>query len=755
MRPFQLPEFYLPYPARVNPHVDGGRDHAKRWAYRMGILGSGIWTEEEYDAHDYALLSAYTHPDSPAPVLDTVTDWYVWVFFFDDHFLEQFKRTRDLDGAQVYLDRLAKFMPGEGDAPVPEPEGPVERGLQDLWARTVPAMSPAWRTRFAAATRALLDESLWELANINTARIANPIEYVEMRRRVGGAPWSAGLVEYATGAELPARVAGSRAVRVLTDTFADAVHLRNDLFSYEREVREEGELSNAVLVFEDFLGYDTQRAADAVNDLLSSRLYQFDNTAVTELPPLAAEHGLSPAEWGRVLTYVKGLQDWQAGGHEWHMRSSRYMNEKGFDQSPAGLGTQTARVLPSPQGLGLGRFTAFTHVPFQHVGPTRLPDFRMPYRLRLSPHLGAARRQNDEWSARMGVFSEGIWTARYGSAIDLPLAAAGMAPDGTLEEISLSSNWLTWGTYGDDYFPRVYGATRNVAAAKAAVARMAGFMPLDLGATAAPANALERTLADLWRRTAAGLSERGRRDARAAVMEMVESWPWELANQFQHRVPDPVDYVEMRRRTFGADLTMSLSRISRENELPPELFETRTMHSLRNAAGDYLCFANDVFSYQKEIEFEGELHNLVLVVQKFLGVTREESVRLVNELMTARLGQFEHLAATELPVLADRLALDEPARAALAAYLDRLRDWMAGVLHWHRETPRYRESELRPALRLHVPTGLGTSAARLGTRTVPAPAPPSATASPGAGRPGVPPWSAPRGLGTSAVRFGR
>jgi germacradienol/geosmin synthase len=712
MQPFQLPEFYLPYPARLNPHVAAARAHSKEWAYEMGILGSGIWTEEQYDAHDYALLSAYTHPDSLGPILETVNDWYVWVFFFDDHFLEQFKRTRDLAGAQVYLDRLAAFMPVEEGLRIPAPTNPVERGLEDLWRRTIPAMSPAWRVRFANVTRALLDESLWELANINTGRIANPIEYVEMRRRVGGAPWSAGLIEYAIGAELPARVARSRPIRVLTDTFADAVHLRNDLFSYEREVRDEGELGNAVLVFENFLGYDTQRAANAVNDLLSSRLYQFDNTAVTELPTLFAEQALSAAESGRVLTYVKGLQDWQAGGHEWHMRSSRYMNKKTLRYSPTGLGTQGALILPAPRNLGFDRFKSFTHIPFQRVGPTPLSDFYMPYRLRLSPHLDIARRQNDEWSARMGIFAEGVWTRRYSWAIDLPLAAAGMDPDGTPEEIYLSTNWLGWGTYGDDYFPKVYGDTRNVAAAKVAVARMAEFMPLDLGATSAPANALERSLADLWRRTAVSLSERGRRAARTAVMCMLESWPWELTNQLQHRIPDPVDYVEMRRGTFGAEMTMSLARITREQELPPEFFDSRTMRSIHNAASDYLAFANDILSYQKEIEFQGELNNLVLVTQKFLGVTRDESVRLVSDLMTARIHQFEHLIATELPVLVDRFALDESARAALTAYLDEIRDWLAGVLHWHQETVRYRESELRPALRLHIPTGIGTAMAR-------------------------------------------
>ena len=42
---------------------------------------------------------------------------------------------------------------------------------------------------------------------------------------------------------------------------------------------------------------------------------------------------------------------------------------------------------------------------------------------------------------------------------------------------------------------------------------------------------------------------------------MTESWLWELANQIQNRIPDPVDYVEMRRKTFGSDLTMSLSRL--------------------------------------------------------------------------------------------------------------------------------------------------------------------------------------------------
>nr|WP_237702830.1 MULTISPECIES: hypothetical protein [Protofrankia] len=332
MQPFTLPEFYVPYPARLSPHLDIAREHSRAWARTMEMIdppegGTTIWTERDLDAHDYALLCAYTHPDATAERLNLVTDWYVWVFYFDDHFLELYKRTHDMAGARAYLDRLPAFMPVDGEI-TEEPTNPVERGLADLWTRTVPARSADWRARFAVSTRNLLDESLWELANINAGRLANPIEYVEMRRKVGGAPWSANLVEHAADAEVPAAVAATRPLRVLRDTFADAVHLRNDLFSYEREVTEEGELSNGVLVVERFLDIGTQQAADAVNDLLTSRLHQFEHTAVVELPAVLDEYGIDPAGRLATLAYAKGLQDWQSGGHEWHLRSSRYMNRE-------------------------------------------------------------------------------------------------------------------------------------------------------------------------------------------------------------------------------------------------------------------------------------------------------------------------------------------------------------------------------------------------------------------------------------------
>ncbi len=727
MAPFDLPEFYVPWPARLNPHLEEARERSKAWAREMGMIdvprhGTVIWTEDDFDSHDYALLCAYTHPDATASTLNLVTDWYVWVFYFDDHFLESYKRTGDMAGAREHLDRLPAFMPADGVV-TDTATNPVEWGLADLWARTVPARSADWRTRFAASTSNLLNASLWELSNINDDRVANPVEYIEMRRKVGGAPWSANLVEHAAGAEVPAKIAATRPMQVLRDTFADGIHLRNDIFSYQREIEEEGEINNGVLVVERFLDCGTQQAADLVNDLLTSRLHQFEYTAVTELPGLFVEHGLGPVSEASVAAYVKGLQDWQSGGHEWHMRASRYMN-RGSPATqpvlggPTGLGTSAARVVPSLISTAPQRLRSFSHVPFQPVGPLARPRFYMPFSTAFSPHLDISRRHTVEWAREMGILDPvpGIWDQHKLEAFDFAVASAGIHPDATPDQLDLETDWLTWGTYGDDYYPAVFA--RDLAAAKACNERLAEFMPVESNETPTPVTALERGLADLWSRSTGPMSLPARRAFRAAVEEMIDSWLWELANHAQNHIPDPIDYIETRRKTFGANMTMSLNRLATGAVLPPEIYHTGPLRSLENSAVDYLCLLNDVVSYQKEIQYEGELHNGVLVVENFLGCGRERALEVVNDLMTARMRQFEHVAETELPALADAFHLDLGGRAGLAGYVTELRNWIAGVFTWHVRTARYFESELRYNMARLQPsghsTGLGTAAARLG-----------------------------------------
>jgi germacradienol/geosmin synthase len=708
-QPFELPDFYVPYPARLSPHVEYARAESTRWAREFGMLeGSDVWTEKDLLAHDYALLCGYTHPDTTPEMLTLITEWYVWVFFFDDHFLAQHKTSGDRASAQAYLTRLCAFMePGHGL----EPTNPCEAGLVDLWNRTAPYRGADWVRRFTENSKRAIMASMWELDNITAQRIANPVEYVEMRRRVGGAPWSANLVEHAANAEVPAAVSGTRPMRVLSDTFSDAIHLRNDIFSYQREVEQEGELDNGVLVFQTFLDVGPQEAADRLNDLLTSRLQQFEHTTLVEVPALVAESGLDPVSSAQIAAYVKGLQDWQSGGHEWHMRSSRYMNKGGTTRSQSPWILPPASVFTVP-GLGNAAFNVkhltdrmrtFAHVPFQKVGPSIVPNLNPPFPLHVSPHVQEVREHNIGWTERMGMLGEQspsspggtVWTAEKIADYDFSVCSSSIDPDGTLDELFVSVDWLAWGTYGDDYYPVVFGNSRNRADARAQTERFKLFMPTQDGAaTPDPRNALERGLADVWCRTTREMPEDSRGYLRRTVEDMTESWLWELDNTALNKVPDPVDYLEMRRKTFGADLTACLANIAQGGAVPPELATHEAIASLENSAADYACMINDVYSYQKEIEFEGEVHNLLLVVQTFFDCSYQDSVRIVEDLMAHRLEQFQRAAEVELPQLYEDYGLSKEARAALDGRAAQLRDWIVGILHWHRNTRRYREQDL-------------------------------------------------------------
>lgn len=705
MKPFTLPDFYLPHPARLNPHLEYAREHSMAWARRMGILdepapgGGLVWDAERLERMRMPLLCAYTHPDCDADALTLITEWYIWVFFFDDDFLAKFKNTRDRAAAVRYLDRLELFMAESGGAAA-EPGNPAEAGLADCWARTVGAMSRGWRRRMALSTHNLMVESLWELDNIARDRVANPIEYIEMRRRVGGAPWSANLVEYAT-AEVPARFAGERALRTLCDAFADAVHLRNDLFSYEREVRVEGENANAVLVLEQFLGLATQAAANLVNDLITSRLAQFEDTAEVDVPQLLTERAAGPAERQAVARYILGLQDWQAGGHEWHLRSSRYMNS-GIDSKPTGLGTAAARLLP-----GLRVRVNQHNPPPRPSGPLPVTGLSMPYAATTSPHLAAARAALGDWVAEMGMLNPLVgWTPRSLADADFAGLAALVYPEADAAALTVRARWCAWGFHVGDLTTRVWRT--DPAAGRVQLRRLAA-VPGNV--VQAPLTPVERALDDLWRSTA---DPRTRKHLRAALLRLIEAWQWRLDNEIRGRICDPVDYLEMRRVAFGGPLVAVLAGAG---PLGAALDDTSVLRQLENSAFDHAALVNDLYSYTKEIRDDGERHNLVYLTQSFLGCPAESARDIVVDLAQERLCQFRRLEREQLPAFFAAGGLSGEQRRAVLARLHRLRDYVAGNLAWHTTGGRYDDAAAQRNRPRPAPGQFVSTLARITTST--------------------------------------
>lgn len=356
MAPRELPDLYVPFAARLNPHVDTARRHSRAWAEEMGMFaaehGVSVWHESDYDHSDFALFSALTHPDAEAAELDIATDWHVWSWYFDDYFVEVFKRGRDRDGARAFVDRLPAFLPLV-PAVTPPPANVVEHALGDVWQRTGPFLPWEEREQFASGVLGMARSWLWELDNLVHDRVPDPIDYVETRRTTGGAELSTRTARLGLRVSVPAEVLSAPAFQALTDTFTDAVDMINDIMSYRRETEHEGEINNLVTVTERFLGCAPREALDVVNRLLTARVRAFERVLDAGLPALLDEADIGAEGRADVLKYAHGLRDLMAGVAAWSRDTPRYHDSSLWTGRP---GAATAQRPPDfPAGIPLRR----------------------------------------------------------------------------------------------------------------------------------------------------------------------------------------------------------------------------------------------------------------------------------------------------------------------------------------------------------------------------------------------------------------
>ena len=106
MDAYELPELYMPWPARASPDLDAAREHAREWASELGMFepgGPAGWTVEHYDRCDFPLFVALVHADARGEPLNAMTCFYVWSFYFDDVFFRTFTPRADLAGSIVQL----------------------------------------------------------------------------------------------------------------------------------------------------------------------------------------------------------------------------------------------------------------------------------------------------------------------------------------------------------------------------------------------------------------------------------------------------------------------------------------------------------------------------------------------------------------------------------------------------------------------------------------------------------------------------
>ncbi|MFD6876351.1 MULTISPECIES: hypothetical protein [unclassified Streptomyces] len=332
VRTVELPQLWMPYPLRVNPHLPALHAENESWAREMGMLEGPdgpagalpIWTRPKFHAMTVDQLTAWTLPDAPLAGLRLNHRFNVWALAWDDYFATTFKQTGDLAGAVVFTARLHEFLRTEPGARLPEPTNAVERGIADLQGCLFPPRLAHWRREFNQHLVRYVDAGVEELANSLSGRVPHLIDYPSFRRDSFAAHTAPYSVELATGARIPEQIRHSRTVLALLDAFMDFMGLANDIASYEREVHEERDVNNLVLVVGSSLGIGLHEAVPGALNLVNARLRDFEHLRRTDLAQLVQRAGLHRDERAELEVWLGGACGFLSGLHAWYTGAPRY-----------------------------------------------------------------------------------------------------------------------------------------------------------------------------------------------------------------------------------------------------------------------------------------------------------------------------------------------------------------------------------------------------------------------------------------------
>src|SRR6266540_802721 len=190
------PAVFCPLLPKISPHADEVQRYALHWATRHGLLERPR-AQAAFAGAKFANLMARAHPAAGPGDLGLATAWLTAVFALDDlletGLVQDPKRM--LGGVEALLAWLRA-----ADAPlsptVRDVLGrPVSYALADVWRRTAPHVSPAWRERFVEHVREYLNGTVWESGNRAKGRLPAAAEYVGMRRHSAATEMFFDLIE--------------------------------------------------------------------------------------------------------------------------------------------------------------------------------------------------------------------------------------------------------------------------------------------------------------------------------------------------------------------------------------------------------------------------------------------------------------------------------------------------------------------------------------------------------------------------------
>ncbi|MCD0451030.1 hypothetical protein LO762_17765 [Actinocorallia sp. API 0066] len=255
-------------------------------------------------------------------------------------------------------------------------------------------------------------------------------------------------------------------------------------------------------------------------------------------------------------------------------------------------------------------------------------------------------------------------------------------PDVAPARAVLLTEWLLWLFALDDTIDD--GPIRRSATSVDAL-----YEPLALTlrrGTARPgASTLETALADLWARTAPGMSQDWRRRFRDHLAWHRQGCLDEAVARRTGELPAPSRYPAVRRRLHGPFL-LDLLEPALRTEVPDEVLGLRAWQILVDGTADVTAWSNDLVAYTPDAH--SPLNHVAVTARQLDLPPRTAAAVLVHERIWARLEEVGHAARALGPELR-RLRLDPLRARGVARVASALLAAPRAHLDWLHECGRY------------------------------------------------------------------
>jgi hypothetical protein len=312
-----LRDFPFPPSAPAPWSAEAGQ-HTRRWAAATGLVRSAT-SATHFERIDTGRLTGWVHPETLPDRRDTITDWFSWLFIFDDQ-CDEGTAGRD----PALLSGTVRAVEAALDGRCPDDAGPLPAAMADICARIRPQATAAWWQRFSWHAREYLHACLREAANRARGHTPAPAEYPRGRREGGAILPCLDLTEYATSRYLDDHLYWRPGYQTAREAAADIICWTDDLATVAKE-HARGDVHNLVIVLAEHHSLTWAQATTQASGMLERRITDY----------LTAEQALLQSEPPQALeTSLRGLRHWMRGHLDWGMETARY---KEVSHSPGNL----------------------------------------------------------------------------------------------------------------------------------------------------------------------------------------------------------------------------------------------------------------------------------------------------------------------------------------------------------------------------------------------------------------------------------